>query len=147
MLPPWGMDSIFILGPPIPASGQPLLGAALSSDCSVGAAPLTPCPDSDYLQRTRGVYMNDLPAIDLTTGVGLILVFTAVILWIVLTVLWIILPFAVFGIKKRLDIMNSLLREVGMLLDSRLPPPGRRAGEDIRIHPERDEDSFSGRHF
>jgi|GEM_PF-3296920 len=76
-----------------------------------------------------------------------ILYLALAVIGLVLTVIWIALPFAVFGIKKRLDRGNELLREIGLILDARLPPPGRRPGEEIRIHSERDEDIFSsGRH-
>lgn len=49
------------------------------------------------------------------------------ILMLILGIVWVILPFAVFGIKKRLDSMNKNLAEIAELLkesgaDSRQPP-------------------------
>ncbi|MEX0771113.1 MAG: hypothetical protein WD035_10290 [Balneolaceae bacterium] len=49
------------------------------------------------------------------------------ILMLILGIVWVILPFAVFGIKRRLDSMNKNLAEIAELLkesgaDSRQPP-------------------------
>lgn len=43
----------------------------------------------------------------------------AIIVWIfliILAVLWIVLPFAVFGIKNRLDKLNKNVAKIGILL-------------------------------
>ena len=40
-----------------------------------------------------------------------IIVLIVAVFLIILSILWVILPFAVFGIKKRLDSMNSLLMQ------------------------------------
>lgn len=57
-------------------------------------------------------------------GVGVGVTLVLFVLGIVLTIVWIIMPFAVFGIKSRLDkalhhldVMNSNLVELGVKLD------------------------------
>ncbi len=52
------------------------------------------------------------------------------ILWIVITILWLLLPFAVFGIKGRLDRLIDLTRTQNKLLEQNSraasETPGRR---------------------
>lgn len=45
------------------------------------------------------------------TGLGGAVLFILIVLGILITILWIILPFAVFGIKNRLDSIILLLKE------------------------------------
>lgn len=52
------------------------------------------------------------------------------LLALLLSVLWIALPFAVFGLKRRIDRSNELLREIRGLLQRGLASE-RPAGQDI----------------
>ena len=60
--------------------------------------------------------MND-PAAQPFGEVGAVIAVLALIFLVVLTVLWILLPFAVFGIKNRLDELNDLVRAMGRQLE------------------------------
>ncbi len=51
---------------------------------------------------------------------------------IVIVVAWIILPFALFGLKRRLQEINDTLNRIGMTLEGRLPRQ-QRPGENVRI--------------
>jgi len=76
------------------------------------------------------------PLEGMTIPLALILL-AAALFYLVLTVLWIALPFAVFGIKKRLDRMLIVLEEI-----RDRPLPGPRPGDDIQI-PDSAKDIFS----
>lgn len=54
-------------------------------------------------RRIFGGYVEDLPSF---------LILLLILLAFVIAVLWIVLPFAVFGIKSRLDETNRLLAEL-----------------------------------
>lgn len=60
-------------------------------------------------------------------GITLLLILAGVFV-LMLGIVWLLLPFALFGIKKRLD-------RIALALESpRYPPPaGTRLGDDIRI--------------
>ncbi|MBD3338544.1 MAG: hypothetical protein GF353_05525 [Candidatus Lokiarchaeota archaeon] len=49
---------------------------------------------------------------DLIGGLGIIGILIFSVLFIFVFFLWILLPFAVFGIKSRLDLTNSLLKKL-----------------------------------
>ena len=73
-------------------------------------------------------------AIIVYIGLGLIGIFAAVLL--------LRLPFAVFEIRKQLEVTNEQLREVTRLLEVRFPPALPRPGENVLIRSESDDDTF-----
>jgi hypothetical protein len=71
--------------------------------------------------------------------IGGVLVLAGYAFLVFVAILWTILPFAIFGIKKRLDMMIDILQAIGR----RMPDEEARVGRGISIHPESD-DIFSG---
>lgn len=56
---------------------------------------------------------------------------------------WLFVPFALFGLKKRIDGVTKAIYDLGILLQQRLPPQGQRPGEDVKIPEEPGRDIFS----
>jgi hypothetical protein len=91
-----------------------------------------------------------MPDIGLPEGIALVVFLLLGILGLVVSVLWIFMPFAVFGIKNRLDELIRINREIGRLLSlmdtprGEALPPRPRPGENIEI-PDSAREIFSTR--
>ncbi len=69
--------------------------------------------------------MTPEQAAGLLGGIGLLLLFALAVMWIVLSLLWLFVPFALFGIKKRLDRIGTALETISIRM------PGEDTGPDI----------------
>lgn len=84
------------------------------------------------------------------TGLGAGMVLVAIICWAalaLLTVLWMLVPFAIFGIRSRLDRIARELEALRLTLVPAVQKPRKevtRPGEDILVAGQGSGDIFSG---
>jgi hypothetical protein len=88
----------------------------------------------------------NMPDVGLPEGVAAIALVLLGILGLFVSLAWILMPFAIFGIKRRLDELIRINREIGRLLSLADVPRGEprppRPGENIEI-PDSARDIFS----